>query len=53
MTNGANLISTGDKLLTTGNVGGGADAALFAKLGLEPIAGEEPMRACKVFEAAE
>ncbi len=41
---GANSIFTGDKLLTTGNAGGGADAALFAKLGLRPLAGEEPMR---------
>jgi len=31
---GANSIFTGDKLLTTGNAGAGADAALFAKLGL-------------------
>jgi biotin synthase len=42
---GANSIFTGDKLLTTGNAGEGADAALFAKLGLVPMAGEEPMRA--------
>jgi biotin synthase len=41
---GANSIFTGDKLLTAGNAGGGADAALFAKLGLAPITGEEPMR---------
>ena len=41
---GANSIFTGDKLLTTGNAGGGADAALFAKLGLEPMVGDEPMR---------
>ena len=41
---GANSIFTGDKLLTTPNAGGGADAALFAKLGLKPLAGEEPMR---------
>jgi biotin synthase len=45
---GANSIFTGDKLLTTGNAGDDADAALFAKLGLVPLAGEEPMR-----EAAE
>ena len=31
---GANSIFTGDRLLTTGNVGSGADAALFRKLGL-------------------
>src|ERR1700712_1954041 len=41
---GANSIFTGDKLLTTGNAGDDADAALFAKLGLVPLAGEEPMR---------
>ncbi|MFN3727861.1 MAG: biotin synthase BioB [Allosphingosinicella sp.] len=34
---GANSIFTGDKLLTTVNAGENADAALFAKLGLEPI----------------
>ena len=31
---GANSIFTGDRLLTTGNAGGNADAALFATLGL-------------------
>ncbi len=41
---GANSIFTGDKLLTTGNRGDSADAVLFAKLGLVPMAGEEPMR---------
>jgi biotin synthase len=41
---GANSIFTGDKLLTTGNAGEGADAALFAKLGLTPMTGGEPMR---------
>ncbi len=41
---GANSIFTGDKLLTTGNAGDGADAALFAKLGLRPMAAGEPMR---------
>ena len=41
---GANSIFTGDKLLTTGNAGDSADAALFAKLGLRALAGEEPMR---------
>ena len=41
---GANSIFTGEKLLTTGNAGGGADEALFAKLGLKPMEGEEPMR---------
>jgi biotin synthase len=47
---GANSIFTGDKLLTTANAGGDADAALFAKLGLKPLEAEEPMR---VAEAAE
>jgi biotin synthase len=47
---GANSIFTGDKLLTTGNAGDDADAALFAKLGLKPMVAEEPMRA---LEAAE
>lgn len=42
---GANSIFTGDKLLTTGNAGGGADAALFTKLGLTPMTANEPMRA--------
>jgi biotin synthase len=41
---GANSIFTGDKLLTTGNAGAGADAALFAKLGLSPMTSEEPAR---------
>jgi biotin synthase len=41
---GANSIFTGDKLLTTGNAGAGADASLFATLGLVPMEGEEPMR---------
>ena len=44
---GANSIFTGDKLLTAGNAGDDADAALFAKLGLTAMAGEEPMRACR------
>jgi biotin synthase len=39
---GANSIFTGDKLLTTGNAGAGADAALFAKLGLRAMEGAEP-----------
>ncbi|HEY0327013.1 MAG TPA: biotin synthase BioB [Allosphingosinicella sp.] len=39
---GANSIFTGDKLLTTGNAGATADAALFAKLGLEAMTSEEP-----------
>jgi biotin synthase len=41
---GANSIFTGDKLLTTGNAGAGADAALFEKLGLVPMTSEEPAR---------
>ena len=41
---GANSIFTGDKLLTTGNAGDSADAALFARLGLRAMVGEEPMR---------
>ncbi|MFW2851501.1 biotin synthase BioB [Sphingomonas sp. TX0543] len=49
---GANSIFTGDKLLTTGNRGDSADAALFAKLGVRPMKAEEPMRQ-RVCEAAE
>ena len=41
---GANSIFTGDKLLTAGNAGDDADAALFAKLGLKPMEGAERMR---------
>ncbi|MDB5721284.1 MAG: bioB [Alphaproteobacteria bacterium] len=41
---GANSIFTGDRLLTTGNAGACADAALFAKLGLEAMTSEEPAR---------
>ena len=37
----ANSIFTGDKLLTAGD---DKDGALFAKLGLTPLEGEEPMR---------
>jgi biotin synthase len=53
---GANSIFTGDKLLTAGNRGDSADAALFAKLGVRAMQAEEPMRACRseaVMEAAE
>ncbi|MBO9510859.1 biotin synthase BioB [Erythrobacter sp. A6_0] len=50
---GANSIFTGDKLLTAPNAGDDSDGALFAKLGLTPLVQEEPMRACKVAEAAE
>jgi biotin synthase len=42
---GANSIFTGDKLLTAANAGDDADGALFARLGLSPMVGEEPMRA--------
>ena len=41
---GANSIFTGDKLLTAPNAGDDADGALFAKLGLVPLVGAEPMR---------
>ena len=50
---GANSIFTGDKLLTTANAGDGADAALFAKLGLKTMQAEEPMRAVEIRPAAE
>ena len=50
---GANSIFTGDKLLTTGNRGDNADAALFAKLGIVPMVSEEPMRQGVQMEAAE
>jgi len=55
---GANSIFTGDRLLTSPNAGDDADAAMFAKLGLRPLSGEEPMRAaqggaCVRREAAE
>jgi len=40
---GANSIFTGDKLLTAPNAGDDADAALFARLGLKPMEGEEPL----------
>jgi biotin synthase len=47
---GANSIFTGDKLLTAGNRGDSADAALFAKLGVRPMVAEEPMRVCEAAE---
>lgn len=50
---GANSIFTGDKLLTAANAGDDKDAAMLAKLGLVPMAAEEPLRACKALEAAE
>ena len=49
---GANSIFTGDKLLTAPNAGDDSDAALFAKLGLTALQGEEPARACKKLEKA-
>ena len=49
---GANSIFTGDKLLTTGNAGGGADNALLAKLGLRPLEAGEPMRSATNLEMA-
>ena len=50
---GANSIFTGDKLLTAPNAGDDSDGALLAKLGMTALKGEEPMRACKMAEAAE
>ncbi len=50
---GANSIFTGDKLLTAGNAGDDADAALFERLGLTALTGEEPMRSCATTAAAE
>ncbi|MEO0031638.1 MAG: biotin synthase BioB, partial [Pseudomonadota bacterium] len=44
---GANSIFTGDKLLTAANAGDDADSAMFARLGLKPMEGEEPLRAMK------
>jgi biotin synthase len=41
---GANSIFTGDTLLTTGNAGADADAALFDKLGLRAMTSVEPAR---------
>lgn len=41
---GANSIFTGDKLLTAGNAGDDKDAALFAKLGVTPMAAEPSTR---------
>jgi len=48
---GANSIFTGDKLLTTGDRGDSADAALLEKLGLRAMESAEPMRV--ELEAAE
>ncbi len=47
---GANSIFTGSVLLTTPNPGDSKDAALFAKLGLKPMEGAEPMRAMAAAE---
>ncbi|WP_430414479.1 biotin synthase BioB [Parasphingorhabdus sp.] len=41
---GANSIFTGDKLLTAPNAGDDSDAALFDRLGLKALEGEEPLR---------
>ena len=41
---GANSIFTGDKLMTAPNAGDDSDAALFGKLGLVAMQGEEPLR---------
>jgi len=41
---GANSIFTGDRLLTAPNAGDDADKALFGRLGLRPLSGEEPLR---------
>jgi biotin synthase len=49
---GANSIFTGDTLLTTPNAGDDADAALLDRLGMQAMAGEEPMRACQQAEAS-
>lgn len=50
---GANSIFTGDRLLTAPNAGDDADGAMFARLGLKPMTGAEPLRACATVEAAE
>ena len=50
---GANSIFTGDKLLTAPNAGDDSDGALFAKLGMTALQGEEPARAFKTAVAAE
>lgn len=50
---GANSIFTGDRLLTAPNAGDDSDGALFARLGLTALRGEEPLRACAPREFAE
>ena len=47
---GANSIFTGDRLLTTPNAGDSRDSALFARLGLVPMASDQPMRAMAAAE---
>ena len=49
---GANSIFTGDKLLTAPNAGDDSDAAMFAKLGLKPLAGPEPQASTKAARAS-
>lgn len=49
---GANSIFTGDKLLTAPNAGDDRDAAMFARLGLTPLSGPEPLRAAQNAGAA-
>ncbi|MBC7601917.1 MAG: biotin synthase BioB [Ramlibacter sp.] len=49
---GANSIFTGDRLLTAANAGDDADAALFARLGLTAMRGEEPLRIEKAVAGA-
>lgn len=41
---GANSIFTGEKLLTAPNAGDDSDAAMFDRLGLKAMEGEEPLR---------
>jgi len=45
---GANSIFTGDRLLTAPNAGEASDATMFARLGLRPLEGGEPMRVPEV-----
>ena len=47
---GAYSIFTGDRLLTTRNAGGDADALLFAKLGLSPMWSETDGDQCVAAE---
>ena len=48
---GANSIFTGDMLLTAPNAGDDNDAAMFARLGLKPMAAEPP-RGCSLLREA-